>query len=42
MAYIYINDRQYAAIIRHTTKTPSLYVRELVQEDIEQNGWDQK
>ncbi len=42
MAYIYINDRQYAAIIRHTVKTPGLFVRELLQEEIERKGWDKQ
>ena len=39
MAYIYINDRQYASIIKHTEKTPALFIRELLQEEIEKRGW---
>ena len=42
MAYIYINDSMYAAIVRHTIKTPSLFIREMVQKEIEKNGWDKK
>jgi len=39
---VWIPDKQYAMIIRHTDKTPALFIRELIQEEIETKGWDQK
>jgi hypothetical protein len=42
MTYIYINDKMYATIIKHTEQTPALFIRGIVQEAIEKKGWDKK
>jgi len=42
MVNVWVSDKQYAAIIKHTDKTPALLIRELLQEKIEINGWDKK
>jgi len=42
MVLVYINDKMYANIIKHTEQTPALWIRERVQEAIEKKGWDKK
>lgn len=42
MAYIFIADSAYAAIIKHTNKKPAVFVRELVKAEIEKKGWDRQ
>lgn len=42
MVNVWIPDYQFALIIRHTEKTPALFIRELIQEELEQNGWSNK
>jgi len=42
MVNVWITETQYAAILKHTDKPPATFVRELIQEEMEQNGWDNK
>jgi len=42
MVNVWVSDKQYAAIIKHTEQTPALLIRELLQEEIEKKGWDKK
>lgn len=39
MAYIYLNDSLYAAIIKHSKEEPKHYVKKLVSDDIKAKGW---
>jgi len=41
MVNVWVSDKQYAEILKHTEKTPALFIREVLQEKIEKNGWDQ-
>jgi len=42
MVNVWVSDKQYAKIIKHAEKTPALFIREVLQEKIEKNGWDTK
>lgn len=39
MAYIYINDTLFAAIIKHSKDEPKNYVKKLVSDDVRAKGW---
>jgi len=39
MAYIYINDTIFAAIIKHSKEEPKQYIKRLVVDDIKTKGW---
>jgi len=39
MAYIYLNDTIFAAIIKHSKEEPKQYVKRIVTEDIKTKGW---
>ena len=39
MAYIYLNDSLFAAIIKNSKEDPKHYVKNLVMQDIKAKGW---